>query len=241
MTKATVHPASRRTRRRTPLRACASDPDELRRFALRRLIEQEEERGKIARLLHDDLGQSLLGLNLGLYRLSRVCEDDEGLSELVSGLRALLAGSARAVRRIAVDFRPLASHGGDLHALLLTLVEHVQAEYGLRCITAVTPGAMQLGREYAIALQRLLRLALHGIVRSGLAALPGIRIRHEGGLLSVEIHEEAGGIREAPTPERAEPPALAELREWIRVLGGELCADAADHGAIMSFALPLPE
>jgi signal transduction histidine kinase len=204
---------------------------------LRQLIRQEEARETVARLLHDDLSQSLLSINLGLYRLSCACKDDNDLSELIAEMRGLLTSSSRVVRRITTDFRPHCTLSHDLRALLHALAEYAQIEYGLR-VTTITPDVIPLSPDYAIALRHLLQLTLNSIGRNSLATLPTIRARCEDLLLNVEIYDEGYAIHETLMLERTE--ALEEVCEWIRALGGKLWSGASNHSVILAFALPLP-
>lgn len=205
------------------------------------MVEHETERGRIARALHDDIGQALLALNLGLYRLSRGCGDDPQLLEIITGLRGLLGGASRAVRRLAAEFRPVSVHACDLQTLLMSLIDQFHAESGLSCVAAVTPDALRLTREYAIVLYRILLLALNGIARRRLAARPGIHVCREGPLLSVVIRDEATAVRESPPSEKALAD-MPELHEWIAALEGDIqTCGGKGQDAIVCIELPLPE
>lgn len=210
-----------------------------RRFALSRLLEAEAQRARLARALHDDVGQMLMALNLGLFRLSRCCGEDAGLQESITSLRSTLGDTAKAVRRLAADFRPVSTHAQDLRALLITLVEQFRAESGLACVVTIAPEAMRVSREYSIALCRILPIALTGIAHRRLASRPRIRIGCDGPVLFVVIRDEAVGARDCPAAAE-DMPGLPELREWITALEGVLYIGAGSgRDGLVRIELPL--
>jgi two-component system sensor histidine kinase UhpB len=218
----------------------------LRRFALRRIVERELERRRIAQTLHDDLGQTLSALNLGLYRIAcRFAADPQHLA-LVDEARALLEDAARCARRLAAGFRPCAAEPGSLQTVLSSTVERFQAEFGRQCLTMAGRDAnVSLDQGNAMAVQSLLLRGLAATARYGLAKLPVIHAEC-GDILALEIREHA---RTAPEEARASPSAapddvqaeLEDLREWLHALGGDLSLGAAEDRFVLRIELPLPD
>ncbi|MDX9740149.1 MAG: histidine kinase [Gammaproteobacteria bacterium] len=226
------------------------DASRLRRFALRRITAREAERRRIAQALHDELGQALSALNLGLYRSA--CRHPQDLEHLVlvDELRAIVEDAARAARRLAAEFRPSGAEAGTLHAVVLAAVERFQAQFGRQCLTMVdTEPSMILDREHATAVQSLLLLGLAAIARHGLATLPVIHagtaadvihldIREQGKVAVRDmVHNRTGSERGTPT----QPEELVELGEWLQALGGELRIGDGEARFLLRLELPLPD
>jgi signal transduction histidine kinase len=219
----------------------------LRRFALRRIVQREFERRNIAQTLHDDLGQMLSALNLGLYRIGCRFPGDKEHLALVDDARALLEEAARSARRLAAGFRPSWAEPGNLHAVLLSTVERFQAEFGRQCLTRIGRDVNHsFDRENAIAVQSLLLLGLAATARHGLARLPVIHAGHEADMLILEIRDQRGATEAGRNPRTSgaghdELPELAELHEWLLALGGELRLGTSDDRFLLRIEVPLPD
>lgn len=214
--------------------------DDRRRFALRCALERENEYSRIARVLHDDIGQTLMAMNLGLYRLSRICGDDSRLQDAIAELRSVLMDTSRATRRLAAEFRPCAIHAGEIQPLLSALGECMSVEYGISCITSAVDTTPLPGRAYAAALYRVLRLAVHGM--SGQHHSPASR-------LLVEISEEkrmliiriSGPDNSRHDSEIEQTTRMEDLRAWVCALNGEMRTEKKRcGGALLHIVLPLP-
>lgn len=226
------------------------DADELRRFALRRLIEREAERQRISRALHDELGQALSALNLGLYRIARRHPEDMDLLGLVDELRAVVDEGARGTRRLAAGFRPGNAIAGPLRAVVLAAVERFRTESGLHCLAAVDDPAANIPLEQpqATALQTLLLLALNGVARHRPAAHALVHARAGERCVVIEIRDPARpGVRERilsrpnARGRTARTAEFDELEEWLRALGGALRLGDIEASVLLRLELPLPE
>jgi signal transduction histidine kinase len=219
----------------------------LRRFALQRNAVRESERRRIARILHDEVGQALSALNLGLYRIACRCSEDLELLMLVDDARALLEDAARSARRLAAGFRPCGAEAGTLHAVILATVEHYQAVFGRQCLTAVERDeSVFLNQDHATAVQSLLLLALAGIARHGLAALPLISATDDTGVILLELRDQGRGAKRSPTDraftgECDALPEFVELEEWLQALDGDMSIDDREARFLLRMRLPLPD
>ncbi len=211
---------------------------DIRRFAMRRALERENEHSLIARILHDDIGQTLMAMNLGLYRLSRHCENDPRLQDMIAGLRVLLVDTSRAVRRLAAEFRPGITQSGEPHLLLSTFTERMSAEYGIVCLVSSASRARLPGRTCAIMLHRLLQTALDAVSRQRALTALLLDIQEAERTLVIRISNAMNhdGDDIAPSPQ------IEELHEWVCVLSGELWLRKERSGSeLLRITLPLPE
>ena len=102
------------------------------RDSLRRAVEaQEHERARLARELHDETGQALASILLGLRTLEGTVEGEEALAA-VAALRELVVATLQDVRRLAVELRPSALDDFGLVPALERLVATVGEQSGLR-------------------------------------------------------------------------------------------------------------
>ncbi len=213
---------------------------DMRRFALRRALEHEDQRGYLARVLHDDIGQTLMAMNLGLYRLTLDCGGNPRAQDTIASLRNLLLDTSRAVRRLAAEFRPCAIRSDALQELLSSLCERISAEHGIVCAVSACDATRLPGRAYATALYRTLRLALNGIARHYAPTEMRLDIREEKHALVIRIGATRGADDNGD--DIAHPLQLEELREWICVLAGELRTGRQRcGGGLLCITLPMPE
>lgn len=224
-----------------PVRTRARDADGSLRFALRRLVEREAVCQRISHALHDELGQALSALNLGLYRIAHRHPEDMDLLGLIDELRGVLEEAAIGTRRLAAGFRSRHAVAGPLRAVVAASMERFHAESGLNCLATVDDRAatMALEQTQATALQTLLLLALSGVARHRPAARIRVRVRADEHGIVIEIraaaHPDAQQRARAARSGITSMAELDELAEWLTALGGAL--HLGDGGA--SFLLRL--
>lgn len=221
----------------------AGDADGPHRFALRRLVEREAERQRISHALHDELGQALSVLNLGLYRIARRHPEDMDMLGLVDELRDVLEEAAIGTRRLAAGFRPRNAAAGPLRAVLVASMERFHAESGLNCLATVDDPAatIHLEQPQATALQTLLLLALSGIARHRLAVRTRVYARADEHGIVIEIRGSAPSGECVPAEPNGETRVaeLDELGDWLTALGGGLRLGNRGEYFLLHLELPL--
>jgi PAS domain S-box-containing protein len=126
----------------------------------------EEERKRIAREIHDVLGQelSVLQLELGLI-MDQLPRPEKELRKKAKSMSRLIDASIRSVQRISADLRPTLLDNLGLGAAVEWAVKEFQRRTRIRCLLSVDPPDVKLDQELSTALFRILQEALTNVLR----------------------------------------------------------------------------
>jgi PAS domain S-box-containing protein len=189
---------------------------------------REQERRRIARELHDELGQRLSALKLELAG----CASAAGLPPEDPRLRAMLAmldDTMASVRRIAADLRPLMLDDLGLAAAVEWLAAEATRRLGMQVQVEVDELDPEPGEPLAIAVYRMVQEALTNAARHARASRVQVRLRCRAGELQLSVQDDGPGF---PLPERGRPGSygLLGMRERARLLGGRVEIDNPPEG-----------
>ena len=189
------------------------------RDALRRVVAaQELERQRLARELHDETGQALTSILLGL-RAMEAAKTDEDVRAAAVDLRELVVRTLQDVRQLAVELRPKALDDFGLIAALERLVETWTEQTGISVqLQASLPG--RLPSEIETALYRIVQEALTNIVKHARASRVSIVLSERERAVTVVIEDD--GIGFAPRSAREDGLGLVGMRERVALIGGRL-------------------
>ena len=195
------------------------------RDALRRVVDaQELERARLARELHDETGQALTSILLGLKHLEDSVETDEARAA-ATALRDLVVSTLQDVRRLAVELRPSALDDFGLvpavERLAATLAEHsdLAVDVGARL------GAQRLPPEAETALYRIVQEALTNVVKHASAGRVSITLVRKEGSAVVVVEDDGKGFD--PGSARAGALGFVGMRERVELVGGRLTVESA--------------
>ena len=207
------------------------------RDSLRRVVAaQELERRRLARELHDETGQALTSILLGL-RAMEDAKTDEQVRAAAAALRELVVRTLQDVRQLAVELRPSALDDFGLVAALERLVETWADQTQIRVeLEAGLSG--RLGPEIETTLYRIVQEALTNIVKHARASRVSIVLSDRGGAVTVVIEDD--GIGFAPEGAREEGLGLVGMRERVALVGGRLRVESrARAGTTLIVEVPL--
>jgi signal transduction histidine kinase len=204
---------------------------------MRRVVAaQETERQRLARELHDETGQALTSMLLGL-RTAEETKDDATRRQALASLRELASSTLQDVRRLAVELRPKALDDFGLVAALERLVEGFRERTGLDAqFQARLDG--RLPYETETALYRIVQEALTNVVKHSRATTVSIVLARKGASVTAVIEDDGVGF----TPDDpAEGLGLVGMRERIALVGGRLTIESASGaGTTLVAEVPLP-
>jgi PAS domain S-box-containing protein len=205
---------------------------ELRELSARVLEAREEEKTRIARELHDELGQLLTALKMDLAWLrERLPEAGIELAARADGMSTLLDRTVSSSRRIAADLRPLMLDDLGLAEAAQWLVEDFAKRSAIRVeMQAPEDLALEaLSKGAATALYRALQESLTNIARHSGAKSAWIVLAQENGTLHLEIEDDGRGIA-AEDLAKASSLGLKGMRERVAYYGGSLEVVRAPRG-----------
>ncbi|HVB47302.1 MAG TPA: PAS domain S-box protein [Burkholderiales bacterium] len=205
--------------------------DELRDLSARVQEAREEEKTRIARELHDELGQLLTALKMDLTWLrQRLPEAPESAAKLAQ-MNALLDQTVGSVRRIAADLRPLMLDDLGFLDAAVWLVEDFSRRSGVQC-RIDTPADAELSdleRTVATTLYRALQESLTNIARHAQAKNAWVVIGIESEALRLEIEDDGRGI-DGDDLGKLRSLGLRGMRERVQYIGGSLDIGRAPRG-----------
>lgn len=199
---------------------------------------QEEERRTIARELHDEVGQSLSALILGIGNISRTqsVAGDTGLQEQMQSLRTLAERSVTVVRNISLLLRPSMLDDLGLIPALQWQAREVSRFTGIRVSVAAEEVNDELPEEYKTCIYRVVQEALHNCQRHAGAKNVRIQVQQSAHALMLAIQDDGRGFR----PARDRGLGLLGIEERVHRLNGTLTIDSEEgKGTLLSIALPV--
>jgi PAS domain S-box-containing protein len=203
---------------------------------------REQERSRIARELHDDLGQQLTGLKLELAWLgSRIKEGREMPLERVTDMKRMLDVAISSVRRIATDLRPLILDDLGFAEAVQWHASEVMKRSDLKLELDLTAHQLVNDDTRATALFRIVQEALTNILRHAQAQNVTITLLVEECFLCLRIQDDGVGL---PEKIRVGGVGLLSMRERVGALGGEFSISKATEvgakaGVLIEVKLPL--
>ena len=194
----------------------------LRSLATRQQDIREDERTRIAREIHDSLGQALTALKLQLSAAEEAaCRDASGLGARLHETTRMVDDLVKSVRRIATDLRPPILDQLGLPAALEWLAQDFSRRTSIQCEATIGATNDAINGELGTALFRIVQEALTNVLRHAGATRVDIALGMKSGCVTLEINDDGTGITEAGT---VGPGSLGILgmRERAAALGGVL-------------------
>ena len=204
--------------------------------ALRRVVEaQELERRRLARELHDQTGQELTSVLLGLKAVEEARTDEERTAALAA-VREQVVETLHDVRRLAVELRPKALDDFGLAAALERLRETFSEQTGMRVELEARIGD-RLPNDVETALYRIVQEALTNIVKHAQASSVSIVLARSPRAITAVIEDDGRGfVPDAGT----EGLGLLGMGERLALLGGKLKLESSpDSGTTIVAEVPL--
>ena len=197
--------------------------------ALRRVVEgQELERKRLARELHDETGQALTSILLGLRSIEDATREDPRVRESVLALRELVVSTLHDVRRLAVELRPKALDDFGLVPALERLAETFAEQTDVDVQVQAALGEERLHPEIETALYRIVQEALTNVVKHAHANAISVVLTKKRDRVTALIEDDGQGFD--PSQESGDGLGLLGMRERIALLRGRVAVESSEGG-----------
>jgi two-component system, NarL family, sensor histidine kinase DevS len=207
------------------------------RDALRGVVAaQERERERLARELHDETGQALTSILLGLKGLEETVSGDEA-RVAVSDLRDRVVETLQNVRRLAVELRPKALDDFGLVSALERLIAGFAEQTAIAVDFEASGVGARLPAEAETALYRIVQEALTNVVKHSQARSVSIVLTRQGSMLTAVIEDDGKGFD--PELVGRDHFGLQGMRERLALIDGELRVESRS-GAGTTLVVQVP-
>lgn len=198
----------------------------------RALAAQEEERRRVAQELHDEVGQSLTAVLLGLK--GAIDDAPPALAERLTVLQDMTRRSLEEVRRVAQRLRPGMLEDLGLVSSLSSLASELTTLSGVPVARTFGPGVPPLSRERELVVYRVAQEALTNVARHADARLVELRLTRLGDAVMLRVTDDGSGV------DGEEGTGIRGMRERARLVGGSLRISGREgRGTEVELVVPL--
>ncbi len=200
---------------------------------------REKERTRIARELHDELGQLLTALNTGVILLKKkIPPEQPHLSERTQSMKDLIDMTMQTVKRIYMDLRPgMLDHLG-LPVSMDWQCQEFQKRTGIQCTVDVEPEDMEPSKDASITVFRILQETLTNVAKHSRATRVKVSLREVEDDLELVVTDNGRGIREEDL-NKPKSFGLLGIRERVDFRGGEVkIAGKKGKGTTVTVRMP---
>jgi two-component system sensor histidine kinase UhpB len=209
--------------------------EERRDSARRALAAQEGERRRIARELHDEIGQALTAVVLQLERAARRTEPS--VRAEVEGAREAVRESLEEVREIARRLRPEALDDLGLRSALAALTMQIASRTGLDVERRVAAGLPALSPEEELVVYRVAQEGLTNVARHAQAREAWLTLEQRDGGVTLEVRDDGCGFE----PTATGGAGLRGMRERALLIGAGLEVESGAGGTVVRLTVPVKE
>ncbi len=194
---------------------------QIRNFAQHLNHIQEEERAHLAREIHDELGQQLIGIKIGISSFAKRPEGNIRGTEMVKNMVKDVDNTIQSLRKIATELRPGILDSLGLIPSIKWLATEFQEKTKIKCKTELKVREQKFEKNISICFFRICQEALTNITKHSHATEVSIQMNFSKNKLSMTITDNGKGI----AGEKLENPfsmGLLGMRERANVIGGDI-------------------
>jgi PAS domain S-box-containing protein len=217
--------------------------EELRRLSAYIQSAREEERTRISREIHDELGQSLTGLKMDLSWLEKKFMVNEVKSDIIidkiNSMSQLIDSTIKTVRKISSELRPGVLDYLGLPAAVEWQSQDFQKRTGITCKIVTMPAEIKLTQDLSTAVFRIFQETLTNVARHSNANLVEISMVNNESSLILTIKDNGKGITEEELHNK-KSLGLVGMRERAELFGGEFKITGTKEGTAVRVKIPFP-
>ncbi len=189
------------------------------------LMIQEEERKRVARELHDETTQSILGLVMRLEAAAAISDDEAGrIKQMLADIRSLAVNTLDNVHKVIFDLRPSVLDDLGLLSALRWYAQNRLGELGIKARVEVTGEERELPPQVEIALFRVVQEAITNIVKHARAHNVLLNVEFKDATIAIEIEDDGKGFDMKTLSSQSgesQGVGLLGMQERVELLGGK--------------------
>jgi signal transduction histidine kinase len=202
---------------------------DLRELSAKVLSAQEDERKRISRELHDEVGQALIAVNVAIAMLKKRARSDKAFERRVAKAEQLLAQSMETVHSFARELRPSMLDHLGLHSALRTHAALFTQRTGIKTNLVAHPSMSRINGLKGDVLFRVAQEALSNVFKHSGATAVSISFTCEGEILGMEIADNGCSfcVGEKPGAEPTGRLGILGMKERVRIVNGTFGIESA--------------
>jgi PAS domain S-box-containing protein len=203
----------------------------------RLLTVQEDERRRIARDIHDQIGQQMTALRLNLETLESKCHDDRRLALQAWWTRALAEELDHSIDFLTWDLRPAAFDHLGVTGAIEQLVRGWSERFGtLADFQAADMGSVRLPHHVEINLYRIVQESLHNIHKHAEAGKVAVVLERRGDRVVLTVEDDGRGFDPHGAMHEGSGMGLLSMRERAALVGGDLDVESSPGAGTTIYA-----
>jgi signal transduction histidine kinase len=208
---------------------------------------REEERTRIAREIHDELGQALTGLKIDLAWMDKrlhgqeQADKNQFLLQKIAAMKEIIDHTVQVVRKLSTELRPGILDNFGLSAAIEWQAAEFQNRTGIQCQLNAIPDDFYPGEEISSAIFRIFQELLTNVARHANATRVSISLSKRRKTLILEVQDNGKGISEKENF-KTNSFGLLGVRERVALLHGKFSIKGvAGQGTSVTIRIPLPD
>jgi signal transduction histidine kinase len=215
---------------------------ELRALSARLLVAQDDERRRIARELHDGLGQELSAAKMMADGIMRPGQSEEARTKATNDCSALIARAIQQIRTMSHLLHPPLLDEIGLQSALQHYLEGLTERSGLKASVKTEPSTFpRLTSEMETAIFRIVQEALTNVLRHSGAQSASVELIQNDGRINLYIRDDGKGM--SPETIQFHPGSvgigIAGMRQRIKELGGQIRLENQSPGCLVEITIPM--
>ena len=215
----------------------------IRNLSARLLRVQDDERRRLARELHDSVGQNLAGVRMNLGVMQQFTAANDRVADAVDDSIAATDDAISQIRTLSYLLHPPMIDQAGLLTALRWYIEGFERRSGIRTTLKVPDDLGRLSGDVETSVFRIVQESLTNIQRHAGSATATVSIERIDERLFIEIadrgHGIAAAVRHDPDALLASGVGIAGINERVRELGGEMAIQSDDGGTTLRVTLPV--
>jgi PAS domain S-box-containing protein len=214
--------------------------EQLRNLAAHLQSAREDERTRIAREIHDELGQIMTALKIDLSWLRDKYCDHAGLCEKTKSMLSQVDATIRSVKKIITELRPgILDHLGISAAIEWQAAEFQEIS-GIPCSVVIIPDQIVLNEELSTNIFRIFQEILTNIMRHAEATNVDVLFEKRDGLITLSVEDNGKGI-DIRQINRPTSFGIMGIRERVNIMSGDIeIVGTRGRGTSISITIPVP-